>query len=210
MVIGMGRFGKHLALKMQDLGNMVLAIDKEERIMQELMPHLENILIADCTSESFIQTLGVRNFDICYVATGGTFEATILITSYLKRYGAKYVVAKAALDIHISVLKSIGADEVVYPEWTMAEKTAVRHSILGIIDYLPLSDEYSIYEIEVPPDWIGKDIGHLHIRQNYQLNILTVKGADIHNAPGVDYVFEPGDQVVLLGKEEDVLRVCKV
>lgn len=210
LVVGMGRFGSHLAMKLQELGNTVLAVDKDESIIEDLASHLENTMIADCSKEDFIQTLGISNFDICYVATGETFESTILITSYLKRYGAKYVVTKVSEDIHIDILKTLGADEIVYPERELAEKTAVRHSALGIIDYLPISDEYSIYEIEVPESWIDKSIADLHIRQKYHVNILTVKGETIKHAPNDDYTFAPGDIIALLGTEKNVMKICQI
>lgn len=208
LVIGMGRFGKHLAMKFQDTGNTVMAVDKNENVMAELAPRLENIMVADCTSEAFIQTLGIGNFDICYVAIGENFEASILITSFLKRYGAKRIVTKAARDIQIEILKRVGADEVIYPERELAEKIAVRHSSLSIIDCLPLSEEYSIYEIEVPEEWIGKSIGDLNIRRKYHLNILTVNNASVHPMPEADHVFSAKEQIVLLGTEQNVLKVC--
>ncbi|MCL2048963.1 MAG: TrkA family potassium uptake protein [Defluviitaleaceae bacterium] len=207
LVIGMGRFGRHLAMSMQKNGNSVFAIDKEESIMQDLADVLENTMIADCTKESFLQTLGVSNYDICYVATGETFEATMLITSYLKRHGAKYIVTKASSDIHIELLKIIGADEVIYPERDMAAKTAIKHSNVGVIDYLPLSRDYSIFEIEVPPAWIGNNIVKLRIRQKYNVNVLLVLYGGKNKVVDAEYVFKEGDIVVLMGTDKDVLKL---
>ena len=208
LVIGMGRFGKHLAMKLQDLGNTVMAVDKDESVMRELTPRLENTMIADCTNEAFMQTLGVSGFDMCYVAIGSDLGASILITSFLKRCGAKHIVAKASRDIQSDILKAIGADETVYPERELAEKIAVRLSSLSIIDCLPLSADYSIFEIEVPVEWIGKSLGHLNVRQKYQINVLTVKNSVVFPAPGADYVFSEGEQIVVLGTEQNILRIC--
>ena len=206
LVIGMGRFGRHLAIKLQGLGNSVLAIDKVERVIEDLAQQLDNTLIADCKSEAFMQTLGISNFDICYVTIGEDFEASVLITSYLKRCGAQFIVTKASRNIHFDILKSIGADEVVYPEWEWAEKVAIKHSNVGVIDYLPLDEGYSIYEVEAPAEWFGKSIVELKVRQKYDVNILTIKQNGRHHSPSADYVFSEGDTVTLMGTEKAVLK----
>ncbi len=208
LVIGLGRFGTHLAMKMQELGISVMVVDVKEKSEQDISLMFDNYMIGDCTNENVLGSLGVGNFDICFVTIGQDFEASIVITSLLKKFGAKYIVTKASRDIQIEVLKKIGADEIVYPERDFAEKLAIRYSANNVFDFFELTSDYSIYEIAVPPDWAGKNIGILNVRQKYNVNILVIKNnSDIQPMPGVDYVFHSNDVIVVMGKEADIFRL---
>ena len=150
LVIGMGRFGYHLAAKMQELGNDVMIVDRDEKLINDMASRFTDSHIGDCTSEAVIRALGVKQMDICFVSIGEDFQSSLVITSLLKRAGAKCVVAKANQEIQADLLKQIGADEVVYPERDLAEKLAVRYNANNIFDYIQLTEDYSIYEIPVP------------------------------------------------------------
>lgn len=208
LVIGMGRLGRHLAMRMQELGNSVMVVDMKEKLEQDISFIFEDYMIGDCTNENVLAALGVGNFDICFVTIGENFEASIIITSLLKNFGAKYIVTKASRDIQTEVLKKIGANDVVYPERELAEKLAVRYNANNIFDFFELTGDFSIFEIAVPSNWVGKDIGRLDVRRKYHVNILVVKnGTDLQPMPGTDYKFRHGDTIVLMGKEEDVFRL---
>ena len=165
-------------------------------------------MIGDCTNENVLRSIGVQNFDICFVTIGKNFEASIVITSLLKTCGAKYIVTKTDKDIQEDVLKKIGADEVVYPDREIAEKLAVRYNSDNIFDYIELPGDYSIYEIAVPKSWIGKKIGALDIRKKYGINILAVKNRmNLQPVTGADYIFAEGDEPIVMAKEKDILRI---
>ena len=175
LVIGMGRFGRHLAKKMLDLGNDVMIVDKDSEIFEQLAEKFTDSYIGDCTNEGVIRSLGVKHFDLCFVTIGEDFQSSLVITSLLKRFDAKCVIAKANQNIQAELLLKIGADEVVYPEREIAEKLAVRYNARNIFDYIQLTSEYSIYEIPVLQSWIGKTIMEVDVRRKYRVNIIAVK-----------------------------------
>ncbi len=208
LVIGMGRFGRHLASKMSELGNDVMIVDKSERVIEELAPLYANAMIGDCTNEGVVRGLGVNNFDICFVAIGDNFQASLEVTSLLKELGAPYVVSKADRDMQAKFLERNGADEVVYPEHDMAEKLAIRHNAKNIFDYVELTQEFAIFEIAVVKDWIGHTLQELDIRRKFRINVLAIKkGNHLMATPPADYVFEQADHVLILGKPDDVFKL---
>jgi trk system potassium uptake protein TrkA len=208
LVIGMGRFGRHLAIKMQELGNSVMVVDIRTQLEQDISYLFNDYMIGDCTNENVLRTIGVENFDICFVTIGKNFEASIVITSMLKTLGAKHIVTKTDKDIQEDVLKKVGADAVVYPDRDIAEKLAVRYNSDSIFDYMELPGDYSIYEIAVPKDWIGKKIVTLDVRRKYEINILAIKNKTaLQPLPGADYEFIEGDEIIAMAKEKDLFRI---
>lgn len=208
LIIGMGAFGRHLAEKMQALGNDVMVVDRCPEIIDELSPIFSDAQIGDPTNELTIRDLGVSNFDIVFVTIGEDFHSSLVISLLLKRYGAKKVVAKAATEIQEELLKKIGVDEVIFPEREMAEKMAVRFNAENIFDFIQLTGEYSIYEIPVPTDWIGKTIADVAVRNKYRINIIAIKtGEALSPIPGPAYVFSDVDQLVVIGKPNDVFKL---
>ena len=168
LIIGLGRFGKHLAHRLIDMGHDVMIVDKDPAIVDTLIDICPDASIGDCTNESVLKSLDVGAFDVCFVTIGEDFESSLIITTYLKKYGAKCVVAKANQTIQADLLKRIGADEILFPEREMADKIAVRYDSGNIFDYIPLTGEYSIYELAILKDWIGKTIIEVNVRKNYQ------------------------------------------
>ncbi len=156
LLIGLGRFGRHMAQKLQELHHEVLAVDKEEQRVNDALPYVTNAQIGDATNEAFIASLGVRNFDLCVVAIGDDFQSSLEATALLKENGAPFVVSRAARDVHAKFLLRNGADDVIYPERQMANWAAVRYSSGHIFDYVELTPEYSIFETAVPESWVGK------------------------------------------------------
>lgn len=208
LVIGMGRFGRHLAKKMLELGNDVMIVDKDAAVIEQYSTVFTDSQIADCTNENVLRALGVNHFDICFVAIGDDFQSSLVITALLKELNAKFVVAKAKQDIQANLLTRIGADEVVYPEREMAEKLAVRYNATNIFDFIELTKEYAIYEIPVPSAWMGKTISEINIRQKYKINIIAMKiNNDLKLLPGADYRFTETDHMVVIGKATDVFKL---
>ena len=211
LIIGLGRFGRHLCRKLSDLGNEVMIVDRSDALVAELADTVTSAKICDCTDENALRALGVHHFDICFVCIGSDFASSLLITSMLKDLGAKRIIAKASADMHMRLLLRNGADEVVYPERDSAERMAVRMSASNVFDYIELTDEYAIYEIPVLYPWIGKTITELNIRRKYRINIIAVKvGNDLNIMPGPDYCFAEHDHVVVIGSAEDINRLSKL
>ncbi len=208
LVIGVGRFGKHLAKKMQALGNDVMVVDKNEELVERLNNVFTDSYVGDCQNEGVIRSLGVNNFDICFVAVDKDFQSSLEITSLLKEMGAKYVVSMAKSDRQAIFLKKIGADDVIYPEREIAEKTAIKYNANKIFDFIQLSEEYSIFEVPVMPKWVGQNIAGINVRNKYHVNIIAVKNGDeLDPLPHSAYVFRPDDHVVIIGKTVDVLKL---
>ena len=210
LIIGMGRLGCHLATKMQELGNDVMVIDENPAIIESLSSVYTDTSIGDCTNEAVIQSLGVNNFDICFVCIGTNFQSSLEITSLLKENGAKYVVSKATRDIQAKFLLRNGADEVIYPDRDIAEKVAVRYSANHVFDYIELNDEYSIFEIPVAEEWIGKTIREVNFRAKYKVSILGIKmNGNTRLLPMADHEFNDKEHLMVIGRIEDVERLLK-
>ncbi len=175
LIIGLGRFGRHIAEKLNGLRHQVMGVDKSENRVNEALPFLTDAQIGDGTSMPFLKTLGVDNFDICFVAIGDDFQSSLVVTSYLKELGARKVVSRASMEVQRQFLLRNGADDVVYPEKQLAAWLAIRHTTDHVLDYIALDENYSIYDLSVPQEWVGKTVGHLDIRKRYNLNILAVR-----------------------------------
>lgn len=171
LIIGLGRFGTHLCQDLAKLDNEIMIVDKDEASLEDLLPLVVSAKIGDCTNEKVLKSLGVGNFDYCFVCIGENFQSSLEITSLLKDLGAKYVVSKANRDIHAKFLLRNGADEVIYPDRDIAEKVAVRFSANQVFDYVELGNNFSIYEIAPLPEWIGHSIRDVNVRVKYNANI---------------------------------------
>jgi len=208
LVIGAGRFGKNLAVKLTELHNEVMLVDMNEEAVQKLEPLVTRVQIGDCMDKDVLAELGVRNFDICFVCISNHFQSSMEITSLLKELGAPYVVAKSDREIHAELLKKIGADDVVYPERDMAQRTAVRYSSKGAFDYIELSPEYAIMEIEVLDDWIDKNIRELNVRTLHRINVIGIRcGKNILPFLSTDHTFHAKEHIIIAGEQKDILKL---
>lgn len=210
LIIGIGRFGRHLARKFVELGNEVMIVDIEEEKMSEIVSIVTTAQIGDCTNIDVLKSLGVRNFDICFVCIGDNFQASLEITSLLKELGAKHVVSKANREIHAKFLLRNGADDVVYPEKDIAEKAAIRYSADHVFDYIELTPEYSIAEIPPVSAWIGKTIAEISVRGKYQMSILATKeNGEILPLPKADHVFREEEHLIVAARKNDLVKLIK-
>lgn len=210
LIIGMGRFGQHLCRKMLKLNNEVMIVDRNEEAMEDLLPLVTNAKIGDCTNEEVLHSLGIGNFDLCFVCIGTNFQSSLEITSLLKEAGAKYVISKATRDIQAKFLLRNGADAVVYPEKDIAERIAVRYSADNVFDYIELDEEYSIYEIPPLREWIGKTIGEVDFRARLNSSIIGTKLNGITSfLPGADHVFRTDEHLMVIGKKKDIDKILK-
>ena len=175
LLIGLGRFGRHIALKLNEMNHQVMAVDINEDRVNAVLPYTTNAQIGDATREDFLESLGVNNFDVCIVAIGDDFQSSLETTSLLKELGAKYVVSRAARDVHAKFLLRNGADEIVYPEKQLAAWTAIRYTADHILDYIELDNEHAIFEITTPENWVGKTVGEVDVRNKHGINIMAIK-----------------------------------
>lgn len=208
LIIGMGRFGRHLCRNLAKLGNQIMIVDEKEENLEEMLPYVVSAKIGDCTNEAVLKSLGIANFDLCFVCIGTNFQSSLEITSLVKELGGRYVVSKANRDIHAKFLLRNGADHVVYTEKEMAERLAVKYGLDSVFDYIKLTPEYSIYEIQVPPKWIGKTIIQLSVRAKYNVSILATKeNGRIRPLPSPDHKFVEQETLLVMGHNDDVAKL---
>ena len=208
LLIGLGRFGKHIAIQLNRLGHDVLGIDHNEERVNEAMDIVTDAQIGDSTNEAFLHTLGVNNFDICYVTISNDFQSSLETTYLLKELGAKFVVARAERDGQERFLLRNGADRVVYPEKQIAKWAAIRYSSDHIMDYIELDENHSLYEATVPDAWVGKTVIQLDIRRKHKLNIIAIKKNDTMNfMVSPDTVLTADMSLLVLG-EYHALKKC--
>lgn len=208
LLIGMGRFGKHIAFQLNQLGHQVMAVDHNEDRVNEILPFVTNAQIGDSTNEDFLNSLGVNNYDVCIVAIGSDFQSSLETTSLLKELGAKTVVSRAARDVHAKFLLRNGADEVVYPEKQIAKWAAIRYSADHILDYVELDDTHAIFEVTVPKAWVGKSIGQIDIRKKYNINIMAVKKDGQMNLAVTPDTYLTADKTMLVLGEYKAIQKC--
>ncbi|NLG02603.1 MAG: TrkA family potassium uptake protein [Clostridia bacterium] len=208
LVIGMGSFGKNLATKMYELGNDVMIVDQNSERIDELSSDFTDACVGDCRKELVLKSLGVNNYDVCFVTIGENFQSSLEITSLLKEMGAKRVVSKTNSEIQTKFLIRNGADEVINPEKEMAEKLAIRYNANKIFDFIELTPEFSIFEIPVYDHWVGKSIASLNIRNKYGITILAIKdNNELFPLPPADYVFNENEHIVVVGKVDVVTKL---
>ena len=210
LLIGLGRFGRHMAQKMSDMNHQILAIDKSEHKVQEAMSYVTNAEIGDATDPVLIASLGVKDFDLCVVTMSHDLQASLEITALLKENGAPFVLVRVSRDTHARFLLACGADEIIYPEKQMADWAAVRYTGDHVYDYTRLSPDHAIYETEIPDSWIGHTVVDLGVRQRYRLNILALRrDGNVDPMFGPATALQAGDRIILLGSDKDVQKFLR-
>lgn len=207
LLIGLGRFGRNIAMKLNEMGHQVMAVDNNEKRVNAVLPYVTNAQIGDATVEDFLESLGVNNFDVCIVAIGDNFQGSLETTCLLKELGAKKVVSRAARNVHAKFLLRNGADEIVYPEKQLADWTAIRYTADHILDYIELDSNHAIFEIAVPEKWIGKTVIEADVRKNHGINIMAIKRNGTMNLNfAAETKFEEGDTILVLGDNKNLQK----
>ena len=208
VVIGLGRFGASVAKTLYSLGNDVLAIDKDEDLIQDISDSVTHAVQMDATDENALRTLGLRNFDVAVVTIGSNIQASVMVTLLVKELGVKYIIAKGNSDLHAKVLYKIGADRVILPEKDMGVRVAHNLVSSSILDYIELSPDYSIMEIEALNEWQDKTLRELKLRSKYGINVMAIKkGDEINLTPSADDTVESKDIIVAIGSAQDLANL---
>ncbi|ABG86406.1 potassium channel family protein [Clostridium perfringens] len=208
VIIGLGRFGSSVAKTLYALGHDVLAIDYNEDLVQEISDSVTHAVQMDATDENALRTLGLRNFDVAVVTIGANIQASVMATLLVKDMGIKYIIAKGNSDLHAKVLYKIGADRVILPEKDMGVRVAHNLVSSSILDYIELSPDYSIIEIESPKEWYGKSMKELSLRSKYGINVMAIKrNNEVNISPDADDVINKDDIVVAIGSAEDLTKL---
>ena len=212
LLIGLGRFGKYIAMKLHELGHEIMAGgekgDENEERINDAMPYVTNGQIGDSTSEALLKSLGIKNYDVCIVTIGGNFQSSLETTCLLKELGAQKVVSRAEQDVQAKFLLRNGADEIIYPEKQLAVWAAIRYSSDHILDYITLGDSCSIFEVSVPQAWVGKSIAEIDIRKKYNVNIIAIKKNGKINAVVTADTVLSGEETLLVLGDYKALRKC--
>lgn len=204
---GVGRFGRHAALTLEKLNHQVMVVDRVEERVDSIMAHVTNAQIGDSTNEDFLRSLGIGNYDLCLVTIGDDFQSSLETTSLLKELGAKLVVSRASSDVHAKFLLNNGADEIVYPEKQLARWSAVRYSADHILDYVELDEEFSIFEVTIPQEFVDHTIEELNLRKKYNINILGFRiNGKLNMSVKAENVVQKGTSMMVLGKPDDIQR----
>ncbi|CAM4467661.1 MAG: TrkA family potassium uptake protein [Paenibacillus macerans] len=207
-VIGMGRFGLSVATALSNMGLDVLAIDADEHRTQLVANLVTHAVSADSTDEEALRALGIRNFDVVVVAIGEDIQASILTTLILKDLGSPLIVVKAQNELHGKVLQKIGADKVIYPERDMGLRVAHHLTSPNVLDYIELSDEYSIVEMRVSAEMVGKNLIELDIRARFGCNVMAIKrGARMNISPSAAERLTADDVLVIVGEKNDLTKL---
>ncbi|MEK5061401.1 potassium channel family protein [Paenibacillus shunpengii] len=207
-VIGMGRFGSSVAYALSEMGFDVLAIDRDEHRIQDISNVVTHAVSADSTDEEALRALGIRNFDVVVVAIGEDIQASILTTLILKDMGIQSLIVKAKSELHGKVLSKIGADKVVYPERDMGMRVAHHLASPNILDYIELSEEYSILEMKASSNIIGQNLLQLNIRARYGCNVIAIrKGTEMNISPDASDQIQPEDVLIIVGHKDDLTKL---
>lgn len=211
LVVGLGRFGSAVALKLQELGNEVMVIDANAEQVQRLSDHVTYAVVADARDEEVLESLGVKNYDCAVVAIGDNLAASILITLNLKSLGVPQVICKAKDEQQRKALEKIGADRVLIPEREMGIKLAQKLTSDSVLDFIELSKEFGIAEIRTPKPWVGMNLRTLNVRAKYGVSVIALrKGEEIAVALDPDYALSEHDVLVMIGENERLASVQKL
>jgi len=206
-VIGLGNFGFNVAKTLHENGDEVLGIDRDKDRAQKTQAHSSQCIIADATDKSILETADLKDMDGVVVSLGENLSASILVTLFLRELGVENIIVKITNEDHGRALEKVGATAIVFPERDTAVKLANSLSSPNILDYFPLSPEYSITEVAPPESFIGKSLGELELLGKYNLNVVAVKKREPEEAiinPTVRYTVRKGDILIVLGRREDI------
>ena len=207
-VFGLGRFGQAVALELTRLGHDVLAVDRDEHMVQSIADEVTHAVQADFTTQEALEALGLADFDTAIVAASETLETSIMATVLLRRIGVRRIIAKAANDLHGSILEQIGATRIVYPEQETGVRVAHSLHAPGVLGYFDAGPGYGLARIAIPPDWSGKSVAELDLPGRYGLTVVAlIRANDVTLNPRPDERLRPGEGLIVAGRDEGLERL---
>ena len=208
LLIGVNRFGSLLAKEFHEHGHQVMAVDKDEERINNILPLVTDAQIGDSTNEAFLRSLGVNNYDVCIVTIGEDFQSSLETTSLLKELGGKLVVSRADRDVQAKFLLRNGADEVISPESQIAEWAAIRYASDHVLDYVKLDSDHAIFEVPIPREWAGKSVGQIDIRKKFGISIMALReNGKMDLSVSADTILNDSMTMLILGEQRSV-RKC--
>jgi len=210
VVIGLGIFGFNIAKDLYENGIEVIAIDKDKEVIQKIRDYSTKAVLADGTDKEVMESIGIQEDDVVIVSFGEDLAAATLITLHLKEMKIKHIIVKAPDEDHKHVLEKVGATEVVIPEKEMADKIAKSLISPNVLDYIPLSDDYTICELVPPSGFMGKTIGELHLRSKYHIEVIAIREMlpeRLQMVPRADFVIKDTDVLVVIGRDKDIQKI---
>lgn len=209
-VIGLGKFGFHVAKALFEDGNEVIAIDEDRNRIQEIDPYCTEAIVMDATDKERLKALGLENMDSVVLSAGSKISNSILICLHLQEIGVKKILAKALDDDHAKILKKIGATEIIRPEMAMAMRIARGLSTPNILDFIPLAEDYNLLQVDPPRAFIGKTLRDLDLKARYNVFVIAIKELVPENfvlVPPAGFLIKDSDVLILLGKEQDISKI---
>jgi len=209
-VIGLGKFGFHAAKALFEDGNEVIAIDTDRNKVQAIDPFATEAIILNAMDKESLRSLGLEEMDAVIVSTGTSSSISIMICLYLNELGVKRILAKALDPDHEKVLRRVGATEIIHPERDMALRISRSLSRPNMLDFIPLSAEFDLIQIEAPKEFVGLNLKHLNLRAKYEVHIIAIKKQhpeDFVLVPSADYIIQATDTLIILGKSQDIKRI---
>ncbi|MGQ9646986.1 MAG: potassium channel family protein [Thermodesulfobacteriota bacterium] len=210
VVIGLGIFGFNLTKSLFENGVEVIAVDKDKDRVQQVKDCCSKAILADGTKREVMESIGVQEHDVVIISFGEDLAASTLITLHLREMKVRKIIVKAPDEDHKRVLEKVGATEVIIPEKEIADKVARSLVSPNVLDYIPLSEDYTITELAPPSRFYGKTIGELHLRSKYHVEVIAIREVlpdRITMVPRADFVIKDSDVLVVIGKEEDIQRI---
>ncbi len=211
LIIGLGRFGMHIAREMNELGHEIMAVDVDEERVNAVLPFVTGAQIGDSTSPDFLRSLGIDNYDVCISTVSGNFQSSLETAYLLKELGARKIIARAERDGQAKFLLRCGADEIVYPEKQLASWVAIRYSSEHVLDYIEVDRDHAIFEVSIPKAWENRTVLDINIRHKYGINILGLKKGgktDINITPGT--VLGAGQTLLVIGEYRAIEKCFKI
>lgn len=210
VVIGLGIFGFNIMKELYENGFEVIAIDKNKDAVQRAREYSTKAIVADGIDKDVMQMIGIHEDDTVIISFGEDLAASTLITLHLKQMNIRNIIVKAPNEEHKLILEKVGATEVIIPEKEIAGKVARSLISPNVLDYLPLSDDYMIFEMAPPNSFLGRTIADLQLRSKYHIEVIAIRDIisdRIHMVPGADFVIKDGEVLVVVGQNKDIHKI---
>jgi trk system potassium uptake protein TrkA len=210
VVVGLGIFGSQLARQLYENGIEVVAVDKNRDVVQKIRDHSTKAVVADATDKDVLESIGIDAGDTVVISFGEDLSASTLLTLYLKEMKVREIIVKVPNEDYKRILLKVGASEAIIPEREMANKVARSIISPNVLEYLPISEDYTICELAPPTAFIGKSLAELDLRKRFQLQVIAIRDVlseSMQLVPRASSIIKDSDVLVIIGREEDIQKV---